>query len=94
MLDRVKHLLRNFHRKAWSWVLRFASNRLTPYDVAVVLDDLWWRLVKYRMMELGTSAEGIDIARMIFINNEGEAMDSRTRDMRDANRDIREGRDT
>lgn len=88
----VKYKLLNFHRKLWMFVLRFASNRLSTKDVTLVLDEIWMELLKQRIASLSRTPDGIRVAEIIFLGNEGDAMDTSDRDMRDHPRDIRDDR--
>ena len=72
--------------------MRQSSTRLTDADLVEVLDVCWWNLVRYRLKEIGQSDLGLNTVEMLFIDDEGNAVDDFHRDMRDAWRDVRSDR--
>ena len=89
MITRLKIRLLIFRRKFWRSLLGVVKNHVTHYDMAEVLDETWWALVQFRLSQLGQTPEGISVAGVIFLNNEGEAIGVWDRDVRDTERDIR-----
>ena len=85
----IRGKIANFRRKFWRWVLGQAEKRLDPLDMIQVLDKHWWALVRYRLKEIASSDLGLSMVEMLFTNDEGSAVDSYQRDMRDLVGDVR-----
>lgn len=84
--------LGNFRRKFWRFVLDRARRGLPPADVTEVLEAYWWDLVRLRMAEIARSDLGLGTVELLFVDNEGDAVDGALRDLRDQEREVRRDR--
>ena len=86
--SRLRQKSRAFRRKFWLGLYLWAGERVGP-EADEFWDRHWWRVVQVRLRELRSSDLGEGTVRLLFMGNEGEAIDGQGRDYRDTQRESR-----
>ena len=86
--NRIQGIKRRFYLSVYKW-----SGDKVGTDVEDYWDKHWHNTVKARISEIiDDPSRGRPFLRFLFMSDEHVAVDSDTRDYRDANREIRDAR--